>query len=165
MSNPFPAGRSALYRLYDSEETLLYVGISTQPAERLKQHALEKLWWHHVARREITWLDNRAEALAAEAKAMEEERPLYNGYHHLGKGWPQKALEYDDTAERAGVRDAVRAALARGDYAPDTYLPSATVAQQLGVSTAIAFHALNELVREGVMSKRHQHFRVPKLTT
>lgn len=162
MSNPFPAGRSAIYRLYDRADVLLYVGISTQPSERLKQHAGDKLWWHHVARREIAWLDSRAEALSAEAAAMENERPLYNGYHHLGRGWPQKAREYDDTAERAAVREGLRSALARGEYAPDTYLPSATVGRRFGVSATIAFHALNELVKEGVLTKRHQHFRVPK---
>jgi predicted GIY-YIG superfamily endonuclease len=162
MSNPFPAGRNALYRLYDSAETLLYVGISTNPSERLKQHASDKPWWHHVARHTVVWLDSRGEALKAEAEAMVKERPLYNGYHHLGKDWPQKAREYDDTAERTTVREGVRSALARGEYAPDTYLPSATIGRQFGVSTIIAFHALNELVKEGVMAKRHQHFRVPK---
>lgn len=162
MSNPYPAGRNALYRLYDSESVLLYVGISHDPDERLKQHAGDKPWWHHVARRQIVWLDSREEALKAEAEAMVEERPLYNGYHHLGKGWPQKARKYDDTAERATVREALRSALARGEYAPDTYLPSATVGRQFGVSAVIAFHALNELVKEGLIAKRHQHFRVPK---
>ncbi|MER5584084.1 GntR family transcriptional regulator [Streptomyces asoensis] len=159
---PAETKRTALYRLYDSSEVLLYVGISTYPDERLKQHAGDKLWWHHVARQEITWLDSRAEALKAEAEAIANERPLYNGYHHLGKGWPQKAREYDDTAERAMVLEGVRSALARGEYAPDTYLSSATIGQQFGVSSTVAFHALNELVKEGVMTKRHQHFRVPK---
>jgi predicted GIY-YIG superfamily endonuclease len=162
VSNPFPSGRNALYRLYDSTDALLYAGISSHPDERLKQHAGDKAWWHHVARQEITWLDSRAEALKAEAEAMVNERPLYNGYHHLGKGWPQKTRQYDDTAERAMVREGVRSALARGEYAPDAYLPSATIGQRFGVSTIIAFHALNELVKEGVMTKRHQHFKVPK---
>jgi predicted GIY-YIG superfamily endonuclease len=154
--------RTALYRLYSDKGTLLYVGISTYPNERFKEHAGDKAWWHHVTRREITWLDSRDDALKAEAAAMKDERPLYNGYHQLGRGWPQKARRYDDTAEREAVREAMRSALARGDYKPDTYLPSAKVAQQFGVSPLTAFHALSELVREGALAKRHQHFRVPK---
>lgn len=162
MSNPFPTGRSALYRLYDSEDVLLYVGISRYPNERLKEHAGDKLWWHHVARHEIAWLDNRGEALKAEAEAMTEERPLYNGYHHLGRGWPQKARKYDDTAERAAVREGVRSALERGDYPPGTLLQGAPIGRQYGASPCTAHSVLHDLADEGLLVKRAKHFMVPK---
>lgn len=162
MSNPFPTGRSALYRLYDSEGVLLYVGISRYPDERFKEHAGDKLWWHHVARKEITWHDNRVEALSSEAAAMKNERPLYNGYHHLGKGWPQKARKYDDTAERAAVREGMRSALERGDYEPGAFLQGAPVGRQFGVSALIAHYALHELADEGVLVARQRHFAVPE---
>ncbi|MFF0166774.1 GntR family transcriptional regulator [Streptomyces prasinus] len=161
MTNPYPLGKSALYRLYDSAGILLYVGISHYPDVRLKEHAGDKLWWHHVARHEISWLDSREEALAAEAKAMLEERPLYNGYHHLGRGWPQKAREYDATAERTAVREGMRAALERGDYKRGTRLQGAPVGRQFGVSALIAHLALHELVDEGLLTWRNRHFRVP----
>lgn len=154
--------RTALYHLYDAEEQLLYVGISTYPAVRFKQHAGDKVWWHHVARHEITWLDSRDEALKAEAGAMVEERPLYNGYHHLGKGWPQKARKYDDTAERTLVREGMRVALERGDYRPGAYLQGAPVGRQFGVSALIGHYALSELADEGILIKRQQHFTVPQ---
>ncbi|MFE7566878.1 GIY-YIG nuclease family protein [Streptomyces sp. NPDC057539] len=154
--------RTALYRLYSPKSALLYVGISSYPDERFKQHAGDKAWWHHVARHEIVWLDSREEALKAEAEAMAEERPLYNGYHHLGRGWPQKARKYDDTAERAAVRDGMRSALGRGDYKPGALLQGAPVGRQFGVSPLTAHHALSELAREGILVKRHQYFAVPK---
>ncbi|MFE2497128.1 GIY-YIG nuclease family protein [Streptomyces scopuliridis] len=154
--------RTALYRLYDSKTVLLYVGISRYPDERFKQHADDKAWWHHVARHEIVWLDSREEALEAEAEAMVEERPLYNGYHHLGRGWPQKARKYDDTAERAAVLEGVRSALGRGDYKPGTLLQGAPVGRQFGASPVTAHHALNQLATEGVLVKRNQYFAVPK---
>lgn len=154
--------RTALYRLYDSSEALLYVGISTYPDERFKQHAGDKAWWHHVARREIAWLDSRDEALKAEAEAMVEERPLYNGYHHLGRGWPLKARKYDDAAERVAVREGMRAALERGDYKPGTLLQGATVGRQFGVSALTAHFALHDLADEGFLLKRQQHFAVLK---
>lgn len=161
MSNPFPTGRSALYRLYDSAGVLLYVGISRYPSERFKEHAGDKLWWHHVARNEIAWLDSRADALAAEAKAMAEERPLYNGYHQLGSDWPQKARSYDDTAERAAVRKGVRSILGLGDYNPGTRLQGAPVGRKFGVSALIAHFALQELADEGLLIKEERYFIVP----
>ncbi|MFE2710572.1 GIY-YIG nuclease family protein [Streptomyces mirabilis] len=162
MSNPFPTGRSALYRLYNSAGVLLYVGVSRYPDERLKQHAGDKTWWHHVARHEIAWLDSRLDALAVEATAMEEERPLYNGYHHLGKGWPQKARKYDDSADRARVLEGVRSALKRGDYPPGNLLQGAPIGRQYGASPCTAHSALHDLADEGLLVKRAKHFMVPK---
>lgn len=161
MSNPYPAGKSALYRLYDSADTLLYVGIARHPDVRFKEHASDKSWWHLVARTEIVWLDDRTAALEAEAKVMMEERPLYNGYHHLGKGWPQKALKYDDTADRKTVRSGMRAALERGEYTPGTYFQAPPIGRQYGVAPVTAFHALRDLVDEGVLEYATRRFRVP----
>ncbi|MFF2383716.1 GIY-YIG nuclease family protein [Streptomyces sp. NPDC058108] len=161
MSNPYPSGRNALYRLYDATDVLLYVGVSRYPNERLKEHSSDKTWWHHVARHEIAWLDSRREALAAEDTAIEKERPLYNGYHHLGKGWPQKALKYDDSADRARVAEGVRSALKRGDYLPGTLLQGAPVGRQYNASPSTAHSVLGDLAKEGLLVKRVQHFMVP----
>jgi excinuclease UvrABC nuclease subunit len=161
VSNPYPVGKSALYRLFDSAGTLLYVGIARHPDVRFKEHAGDKPWWHLVARTNIVWLDDRAAALEAEAKAMMEERPLYNGYHHLGKGWPQKARKYDDTADLEIVRSGMRAALKRGEYAPGTYFQAPSVGREYGVAPVTALHALRDLVEEGVLEDETRRFRVP----
>jgi predicted GIY-YIG superfamily endonuclease len=161
VSNPFPTGRNALYRLYDSADVLLYVGISRYPSERFKEHAGDKAWWHHVTRHEIVWLDSRDEAVRAEAKAVTEERPLYNGYHQFGKGQPQKARRYDDTADRSAVRDGVRAALKDGTYAPGMRLQGAPVGRLFGASPSSAHHVLGELAEEGLLNKGDRCFIVP----
>jgi len=153
--------RTALYRLYNSADVLLYVGISESPEARFKEHAGDKLWWHIVARKEITWLDTRTEALDAEAKSVTEEQPLYNGYHQFGKGLPPKAREYDDTAERAKVREGVRLALQRGEYLPGARLQGAPVGRQFGVSPLTANFALLEIAKEGLLLKGDRHFVVP----
>jgi DNA-directed RNA polymerase specialized sigma24 family protein len=70
--------RTALYRLFDTEGRLLYVGIAFDPADRWRGHASTKSWWHEVARREVEWRDTRSAALRAEAEAILTERPLYN---------------------------------------------------------------------------------------
>lgn len=73
MSNP-----CALYRLYDEDDRLLYVGVSDAPELRWKQHGYEKPWWGEVARKEVEWLPTRTKGLAAERRAIVEESPAYN---------------------------------------------------------------------------------------
>lgn len=70
--------RTALYRLFDAEERLLYVGVAFDPAERWKEHAKSKPWWCDVARKAVEWRESRTDALVAEADAIRTERPLYN---------------------------------------------------------------------------------------
>jgi integrase/recombinase XerD len=67
-----------LYRLYATDETLLYVGISEQALARWDQHRQDKPWWLAVARVEIAHFPNRATARAAEAEAIKTEGPKYN---------------------------------------------------------------------------------------
>ncbi|MGA4875918.1 GIY-YIG nuclease family protein [Streptomyces lydicamycinicus] len=70
--------RTAVYRLFDSEGRLLYVGISNDPGFRWKQHRGDKQWWQHVADKTVTWYDTRMLALQAEALAIHTEAPMYN---------------------------------------------------------------------------------------
>lgn len=72
---------TSLYRFYDAAGTLLYVGISNNPARRWKQHADTKPWWSDVDRKTVEWLASRAEAEAAEAEAIKAEKPLHNWRH------------------------------------------------------------------------------------
>lgn len=61
------ARETAVYRLYDDEKRLLYVGVTCDLAVRWAAHRLEKPWWPEVARREVVWRENRAAALREEA--------------------------------------------------------------------------------------------------
>lgn len=69
---------TALYRFYDAADRLLYVGITSDPADRWARHAAEKPWWPEVARHAVEWLSSRDAALAAEAAAIVAEEPLHN---------------------------------------------------------------------------------------
>ena len=71
-------GRTCLYRLYDASGRLLYVGITHDPKARWRLHAVDKPWWHEVARKEVTWFGTRTEAGIAELHAIETEGPLYD---------------------------------------------------------------------------------------
>lgn len=71
-------GRTAIYRLYDADERLLYVGITSNTAQRFARHGAIKPWWHSVSRRDVQWIATRYEALAAERSAIFSERPRWN---------------------------------------------------------------------------------------
>jgi GIY-YIG catalytic domain len=74
-------GRTALYRLYDAEGELLYVGISQNPDVRWGQHSQNKPWWPAVEERKIEWHETRAAAAVAEKAAIRTERPYWNLNH------------------------------------------------------------------------------------
>lgn len=67
-----------LYRFYDSEGRLLYVGISLSAAQRAADHRREKSWWPDVARMDVVHLENRREAEDQERYAIVTERPIHN---------------------------------------------------------------------------------------
>ncbi|MFJ1695689.1 GIY-YIG nuclease family protein [Streptomyces sp. NPDC088252] len=69
--------RAAVYRLYDEDGELLYIGSSYDPARRCKDHH-EKPWWPQVAQRTVVWHKTRAAAYKKEAKAIKAERPRHN---------------------------------------------------------------------------------------
>ncbi|MEW2568386.1 GIY-YIG nuclease family protein [Streptomyces sp. NPDC047070] len=81
-----PAGqaaeRTAVYRLFGKDEQLLYVGISTQPRVRFRQHERDSAWWPQVTIREIEWSDSRVAAEDAEKRAIQDEQPLHNLVHN-----------------------------------------------------------------------------------
>jgi predicted GIY-YIG superfamily endonuclease len=67
-----------LYRLYNAEDQLLYVGISWSAMSRLAQHKNEKRWWKTVARVDIEHFATRKQALQAESVAIKNEQPVHN---------------------------------------------------------------------------------------
>lgn len=70
--------RTAVYRLYDATDQLLYVGIGPDPEARWYVHAREKPWWPDVARKSVVWHDSRSAALAEETQSIETEGPRHN---------------------------------------------------------------------------------------
>ncbi|GAA3267840.1 GIY-YIG nuclease family protein [Streptomyces lavendulae] len=76
-----PAERTALYRLFDSTDRLLYVGITDNPRKRFGEHAATKEWWPSVAERQVEWHATRLDAEASEREAIQRERPKWNIRH------------------------------------------------------------------------------------
>jgi predicted GIY-YIG superfamily endonuclease len=67
-----------LYRFYDDEDSLLYVGITTNPGRRFEKHDYEKSWWGSVARIDVEHFADRESLLAAERAAVKNEKPVHN---------------------------------------------------------------------------------------
>ena len=77
-----PARVCYVYRLFDAEENLLYVGKTYSMKVRLfsgeTSHAKTKPWFSRVASVQVTAYKSDADALEAEAWAIRREAPLYN---------------------------------------------------------------------------------------
>jgi predicted GIY-YIG superfamily endonuclease len=69
----------AVYRCYDADARLLYVGVSFDPVVRMSLHRSARVatWIADVARVEAEWYDNRPDALLAERRATLAESPLH----------------------------------------------------------------------------------------
>lgn len=74
-----------MYRFYDGDGDLLYVGISVRPWARWKQHKGQKDWAEDVATSTIEWFDTRKDALDAERAAIVAEEPRYNIVHNTSR--------------------------------------------------------------------------------
>lgn len=72
------SGTTHLYRHFDAQDRLLYIGISKTALRRLAQHYSTAHWANSVARVEIETFGTKAEAVAAENLAIKTEAPLHN---------------------------------------------------------------------------------------
>ncbi len=73
-----------LYRHFDVNSALLYVGISCNPFERTKSHT-ESLWFSDIANITLEHFPNRSVALKAEKAAIKTEFPKYNIHHNIAR--------------------------------------------------------------------------------
>jgi hypothetical protein len=152
--------RTALYRYFDGDGKLLYVGISLSPIYRQSQHRDAAPWYERIAMMRAEWLDSRKEALIAERAAIQSERPEFNICHNrpvdisraemderidesraalnrrVARFQPTYSIK--GAAETAGIGEAhLRFAMAAGDV---TYYPTGPM------SVAISGWALIDLI-------------------
>lgn len=75
--------KTCLYRHFDKDGNLLYVGISLSPINRLRQHTKSARWVDLISRVEMTWYGTREDAERAERMAIKTELPEYNITHSI----------------------------------------------------------------------------------
>lgn len=73
---PRPA---AVYRWYDRDGRLLYIGKAVDPVHRWSTHRAEGRWWTKLAVKRVDeWHESEQAALRAEGHAIEREEPPGN---------------------------------------------------------------------------------------
>lgn len=138
-----PRSRCTLYRLFDADSNLLYVGIATNPQARFRTHRGDKAWWPAVASVTLTEFATRSDAAAAEKEAIRNESPLHNHVHnHSRQLSPSEQTPETDPemlALQQAAAEAVAAFKALDTDAPDSERAAAllrTVATQGAVYQA-----------------------------
>lgn len=155
---------TTLYRLFNADGVLLYVGVTGNLNARLAFHSTDKPWWGEVARVETEWHPNRTEAEDAEDRAIADEHPRYNiaGAPREGRyrrpNAPVEWTEWDDdkmsdlldqirvimadpTVGHAGARLRTLNILLTGEDRLPGGTALATLASQCGVSRSEAYNA------------------------
>jgi hypothetical protein len=101
--------RCALYRHFDSEDILLYVGITDNLGDRTNGgHARTSDWVQFAVRAEAEWFDSREQASKAEREAVQDEQPIYN--RQYAEGDPDaKIAEYRHFRETQALKETLKA--------------------------------------------------------
>lgn len=73
-----------VYRCYDLNRTLLYIGHTNRWLVRRSKHRRETPWWGQVAKVTFEPYPDRAAAHAAEQSAIRAEQPLHNKERYGG---------------------------------------------------------------------------------
>lgn len=74
--------KTALYRHFDKDGSLLYIGVAKDLHARTSQHSDASAWFDQVSTTEVQYFASRKEALDAEAVAIRAERPKHNKQHN-----------------------------------------------------------------------------------
>lgn len=82
-----------LYRAFDSDDKLLYVGISGRWSERLHQHEKTSEWMELTDYVKIEKFDTRDAVSEAERTAVEQEKPVYNKQYNQEYESPQNHFQ------------------------------------------------------------------------
>ena len=96
---------ATLYRMFDADGRLLYVGISSDVGKRLKQHSQDKDWWKQVATVGVEHHKSRRHAAVAEREAIIAEKPLWNLTYNTGMSKPMPPLMVALMAEQDRLDD------------------------------------------------------------
>jgi predicted DNA-binding transcriptional regulator AlpA len=96
---------TTLYRAFDVDGRLLYVGVSWNALHRLAQHRRIVGWWNAATRVELEHFGSRVEAEAAELHAIRAESPAFNvvGLEPLARDKVTLTLPYVGLTEIAAM--------------------------------------------------------------
>jgi hypothetical protein len=113
--------RTAVYRFYDADGRLLYLGMTHDLEGRWATHERIQPWWLDVSHREYAWYNTRAEAERIETSATAAEKPLYDRSGQRTVGGP---VDQRLAAEIERATDAISDDIDNGTYPLWHLLPS-----------------------------------------
>lgn len=161
--------RTALYRFFAEDDSLLYVGIAYDPDVRQQQHAksASDTWWPLAKRRTDEWFETRAEADRAEIEAIARERRRFNvrDNPHLSpdvtKVRQQRAARSELLPHQGPftryhqVAEAIRRKIETGELPPGLRVPNPVYAREFGVGVETVKRACQSLADAGLLDRRH----------
>lgn len=140
---------TTLYRFFDKDDVLLYVGVTQQAWWRWQTHRASTNWWtstHHVT---LEHFEYREQALAAEKHAIKTERPVFNRMHRSGD---VVITEVDRCYTADEIAEAFRASHIKGKVRRGALLPTiAEMAEQFRTSRQAVKKAMQILRSEGLI--------------
>lgn len=74
---------ASVYRYYDDDGMLIYVGMTKRGVLRNFEHAALKEWWPFVSKQEVDHYPSCEAALSAERLAIQTYRPPFNHQHNI----------------------------------------------------------------------------------
>ncbi|RSS46228.1 GntR family transcriptional regulator [Streptomyces sp. WAC08241] len=157
---------TALYRLYDTDDRLLYIGITKNLEQRWTGHKYSptsSAWWPAVHRKVIEWHPTREAADEAETAAIVSEVPLHNK-DKTPSSWNVKRtkrsaeLDWTIALEEPYSQQAARilaAELEAGSVQPGEPVPTIKdLHQRFGLSAATCGVILQTLAARGLVHQR-----------
>jgi excinuclease UvrABC nuclease subunit len=100
-----------LYRFYDADDVLLYVGVTDSLTDRTSSHALASSWMEFAVRSTIERYKTRHDAEEMEVAAIRGERPLFNLAYNDDPESDRRLVDYLIEHDR---RDLLAPVLSRG---------------------------------------------------
>lgn len=85
-----------VYRYYDADDRLLYVGCTNSPIMRRRGHEKAATWFANVARARHTVFPDRRAALQRESQAIHLEKPRHNVKGRWRVGYSRDHWELED---------------------------------------------------------------------
>lgn len=164
--------KTNLYRHYDSQGVLLYIGVSLKQLQRLQQHSNSSFWFNQIETIKVEYFETRELALAAERAAIIAEKPLHNKQHstftvafnELLGDFLQAFLLCNSIGEQKILLLLLKVSSLSSVEARVT-LSYADIARQSGLSVRTVANCINELIaKEFITRVAQQSYKIsPKL--
>jgi predicted GIY-YIG superfamily endonuclease len=124
----------AVYRMFDKNRGLLYVGRTSAAGQRFGDHSIKR-WFALVANIELEWHPTLAAAEEAEARAIASEKPRYNIRGVTAQPMPIRRAARTTRSRSAARAAAVHVSIAQSEIPSGTRI---TIDRLLAAGTTIS---------------------------